>query len=106
MIAANKMDLAIDDDVAREADQRAAGGREIFAISGGTRMGIEPLLEELCACSKSPDAIESPAAKRSTLGGEVVRVAARLREPSCPKRVFTGHYRLRGCKSCCDCLVR
>ncbi len=47
VIAANKIDMATDDDVVAQLVSELPEDREIFAISGGTRMGIEPLLEEL-----------------------------------------------------------
>ena len=46
-IAANKMDLATDDNAALEKLMQDLPDREIFAISGATRQGVEPLLEEL-----------------------------------------------------------
>ena len=46
IIAANKMDLAIDDE-AMEKLREELPGREIHAISGATHRGIEPLLERL-----------------------------------------------------------
>jgi GTP-binding protein len=47
VIAANKMDLATDDNAALEVLMQALPDEEIFAISGATRQGVEPLLEEL-----------------------------------------------------------
>jgi GTPase len=46
VIAANKTDLAIDDD-AIENLRRQLPGKSIFPISGATRKGTEPLLEHL-----------------------------------------------------------
>ena len=46
IIAANKLDLAIDSD-ALEKLMNDLPDQEIFAISGATRQGVEPLLEEL-----------------------------------------------------------
>jgi GTP-binding protein len=47
VIAANKMDLATDDNDALDRLLQALPEREIFAISGASRQGIDPLLEEL-----------------------------------------------------------
>jgi GTP-binding protein len=44
IIAANKMDLAIDND-AIDHLRRELVGKEIFAISGASRLGVEDLLE-------------------------------------------------------------
>ena len=44
IIAANKMDLAIDND-AIDHLRRELTGKEIFAISGASRQGVEDLLE-------------------------------------------------------------
>jgi GTP-binding protein len=44
IVAANKMDLAIDND-AIDRLRRELSGKEIFAISGATRQGVEDLLE-------------------------------------------------------------
>ena len=51
IIAANKTDLALDEDAeaAVEKLRRALPGKEILAISGATRRGIEPLLEQIWA---------------------------------------------------------
>ncbi len=46
LIAANKLDLAIDDE-ALDALMDALPDKEIFAISGATRQGVESLLETL-----------------------------------------------------------
>ncbi len=46
VVAANKMDLAIDDE-ALERLRKELAGRDIFAISGVSRQGVEPLLEYL-----------------------------------------------------------
>ena len=46
VIAANKIDLATDEH-AIEKLMNELPDREIFAISGATRQGVEPLLEEL-----------------------------------------------------------
>ena len=47
VIAVNKMDLATDDTVLAKLIESLPDDREIFAISGATRQGVEPLLEEL-----------------------------------------------------------
>jgi GTP-binding protein len=47
VIAANKLDLAPDDTAALGKLMQDLPDREIFAISGATRQGVEPLLEEL-----------------------------------------------------------
>lgn len=47
VVAANKMDLATDDDETLARVIEGLPEREIFAISGATRAGVEPLLEEL-----------------------------------------------------------
>ena len=44
LIAANKMDLAVDDDALHKL-RNDLGGKEIFAISGVSRQGLEKLLE-------------------------------------------------------------
>jgi GTP-binding protein len=46
LVAANKMDLAVDDDALNKL-QNELSDVEIFPISGATRQGIENLLEEL-----------------------------------------------------------
>ncbi len=46
IIAANKMDLAVDND-ALEKLKKDLTGKEIFPISGVSRQGVEPLLETL-----------------------------------------------------------
>jgi GTP-binding protein len=46
VIAANKLDLATDSD-ALEKLMNELPGKEIFAMSGATRQGVDPLLEEL-----------------------------------------------------------
>jgi GTPase len=46
VIAANKMDLAIDDDALKKL-RAELPGKDIFPISGVSRQGIEPLLEKL-----------------------------------------------------------
>ena len=46
LIAANKMDLAIDDEALTKL-RAALPGKEIFPISGVSRQGLEPLLERL-----------------------------------------------------------
>jgi len=46
IIAANKTDLAIDDEALVKL-RAELNGREIFAISGATRTGLEPLLEKI-----------------------------------------------------------
>ncbi len=48
IIAANKMDLAVDDNALRKLKTELAG-KEIVAISGVSRMGVENLLERLWA---------------------------------------------------------
>src|SRR5687768_15915175 len=47
VIAANKLDLATDDNAALERLLQDLPDREIFAISGATRQGVDPLLEEM-----------------------------------------------------------
>src|SRR3954470_2972799 len=47
LIGANKMDLAIDDNAALEKLMQDLPDREIFAISGATRQGVDPLLQEM-----------------------------------------------------------
>jgi len=54
VIAANKMDLATDDGDALDKLMEALPEREIFAISGATRQGIDPLLEELWRMLHAP----------------------------------------------------
>jgi len=51
LIAANKMDLAIDDDALLKL-QRELAGKEIFPISGVSRQGVEKLLEVLWSILK------------------------------------------------------
>jgi GTP-binding protein len=46
VIAANKMDLAIDDEALQNL-RRELNGQEIFPISGVSRQGVDPLLERL-----------------------------------------------------------
>jgi GTP-binding protein len=46
VIAANKMDLAIDDKALKKL-KRSLKGKEIFAISGASHSGVQPLLERL-----------------------------------------------------------
>jgi len=60
VIAANKMDLATDDNSALEDLMQALPEREIFAISGATRQGVDPLLEELWRMLK-----EEPSAQQT-----------------------------------------
>lgn len=47
VIAANKMDLAGEEDDALDRLMEAIPDKEIFAISGATKQGIDPLLEEI-----------------------------------------------------------
>jgi len=47
VIAANKLDLATDDNAALDKLMQDLPDREIFAISGATRQGVDPLLEEM-----------------------------------------------------------
>src|SRR3954470_6566810 len=47
VVAANKMDLATDDNAALEKLMQDLPDREIFAISGATRQGVDPLLQEM-----------------------------------------------------------
>ena len=46
LVAANKMDLAVDDEALTKLRQELTG-KEIFPISGVSRQGLEPLLERL-----------------------------------------------------------
>src|SRR5687768_7486679 len=84
-IAANKMDLATDDNDALDKLMQALPDREIFAISAATRQGVEPLLEELWRMlieeqqqkpthagesSRQPPASDEPSAGREPPGGE------------------------------------
>jgi GTPase len=60
VIAANKLDLAVDDD-ALEKLRRELPGKEIFPISGVSRQGLEPLLDKLWRIleeEKSPELVE------------------------------------------------
>jgi GTP-binding protein len=61
VIAANKMDLATDD-TALDKLMNALPEKEIFAISGVSHQGVEPLLETLWATLKSEDPSQSSAA--------------------------------------------
>jgi GTPase len=47
VIAANKLDLSTDDNAALDKLQSELRGKEIFPISGATRVGLQPLLERL-----------------------------------------------------------
>jgi GTP-binding protein len=57
VIAANKMDLVPpgDDNAALDKLMEALPEREIFAISGATRQGVDPLLEELWRMLHHPE---------------------------------------------------
>jgi GTP-binding protein len=61
IIAANKMDLAIDND-ALDRLRRELRGKEIFAISGVSRQGVEKLLESLWHIVREQEsgAVETP----------------------------------------------
>jgi GTP-binding protein len=54
IVAANKMDLAIDDDALEKLRQDLAG-IELFAISGVSRQGVDGLLESLWQMLHTPD---------------------------------------------------
>ena len=57
LIAANKMDLAVDDE-ALDKLRRELPDKEIFPISGVSRRGLEPLLEKLWQVLQEQKAIE------------------------------------------------
>ena len=60
LIAANKLDLAVDND-ALDALMQALPDREIFAISGATRQGVESLLETIWrALREDAEAADEP----------------------------------------------
>src|SRR5688500_5163236 len=62
VIAANKLDLAVDDD-ALEKLRRELPDKEIFPISGVSRQGLEPLLDKLWRIlqeEKSEQSVEAP----------------------------------------------
>jgi GTP-binding protein len=61
VIAANKMDLAIDDE-ALASLQRELKGKEVFPISGVSRQGVEKLLEVLWSILKEYKASEEKSA--------------------------------------------
>ena len=64
IIAANKIDLAMDDEPI-EALRRELPGKEIFSISGATRQGVDPLLESLwkkLQWAKEEEAASKPSA--------------------------------------------
>jgi GTP-binding protein len=64
VIAANKMDLATDESDALEKLMAAVPDKEILAISGATRQGIDPLLEELWRMLKEAEPPQEPAEGR------------------------------------------
>jgi len=66
LIAANKMDLAVDDD-ALEKLRRELAGKEIFPISGVSRQGLEPLLEKLWQILAEYKASQPHGASKSVL---------------------------------------
>ena len=59
IIAANKMDLAIDDE-ALERLRAELAGKDVFAISGVSRQGVDPLLERLWAILQEHKSAEAP----------------------------------------------
>src|SRR5688572_10233390 len=60
LVAANKLDLAMDNE-ALDALMEALPDKEIFAISGATRQGIDSLLETIWrALHETPDAADEP----------------------------------------------
>jgi GTP-binding protein len=63
VIAANKMDLATDDSDALDKLMTAIPDKEIFAISGATRQGVEPLMEELWRMLREAESEQQDAAE-------------------------------------------
>ena len=47
VIAVNKIDLITEEGMLEKLLEKLPDDREVFAISGATRAGVEPLLEEL-----------------------------------------------------------
>jgi GTPase len=81
VIAANKLDLATDDNAALEKLMQDLPDRDIFAISGATRQGVDPLLQEMWrilveeqqkepAISDTGESFTQPPASREPPGGE------------------------------------
>src|SRR5688572_20097260 len=68
IVAANKMDLALDEegDAAVEKLRRALPDKEVLAISGATRRGIDPLLERVWAVLQEERPRATPSAATST----------------------------------------
>jgi len=56
IIAANKLDLAVDEGAALDKLRTELSGKEIFPISGATRAGLEPLLEKIWTIVKAEKA--------------------------------------------------
>jgi GTP-binding protein len=65
LIAANKMDLAVDDE-ALDKLRRELPDKELFPISGVSRLGLEPLLEKLWHVLQEQKANEPQAATLAT----------------------------------------
>ena len=65
LIAANKMDLAVDDEALKKL-RRELPDKELFPISGVSRQGLEPLLEKLWQVLQEQKAIEPQTATLAT----------------------------------------
>ena len=71
IVAANKTDLALEEEAAEAVERLKAAlpGKEVHAISGATRQGVEPLLERLWGLlHPQRDEFTASAAARSTSG--------------------------------------
>jgi GTP-binding protein len=77
VIAANKLDLSIEEDDSLDKLMQAIPDKEIFAISGATRQGIDALLEELWRMVAEQREAERVAAEQ----------AAAEKEPAPPAKI-------------------